>query len=155
MDLIAQYEDRSHFGRREYDLYTDCIVVRYSDTLKSSGESTIRLSDLNPDYHRGAQRSPFFMSGIWMTLIPWLIYWALIELTKTDPFGTFAGFFLAMGFAGLFMTLIGVRKQKFVTFATLTGVPALTIFREGPRKREFDSFLDSVIDAINGMKQTK
>lgn len=154
MEPIARYKDKSHFGKREYDLFPDRIVIRYSDTIKSSGESTIRLSDLNPDCHRGAQRSPFFFSGIWMTMVPWLIYWALIELTTTDPFGTFAGFFLGIGFAGLFMALVGVRKQKLVAFTTLAGVPALTLFREGPRKREFDKFLCSLLDAINGMGQT-
>ena len=90
-----------------------------------------------------------------MMVVPWVIYWTLIELTKVDPFGVFAGFFLAMGFAGFFMFSVGMRKQRFVTFHTLAGVPALTIFKEGPRKREFDGFLARLLEAINGMKQTK
>jgi hypothetical protein len=155
MNPIASYSDKSHFGRREYDLFPDNIAIRYSDTIKASGESVIRLSDLSPNYHRGAQRSQFFFAGIWMMLVPWLIYWALIELTKIDSLGVFAGFFLAMGFAGFFMVIVGVRKQQFVTFQTLAGVPALTIFREGPRKQEFDTFLALLLETMNGLKQTK
>ena len=113
------------------------------------------MSDLNPSYHKGAQRSQLFSAGLWMMIVPWVIYWALTELTAVDAFGVFAGFFLAMGFAGLFMVLVGFRKQRFVMFTTLAGVPALTIFKEGPRRDEFDKFLMSLIEAINGMKLTK
>jgi hypothetical protein len=155
MSPVAHYFDKSPFGRREYDLYPESITVRYSDTLNASGESIIRLMDLNPDYHRVAQRSQFFRSGIWMMMVPWLLYWGIVELTKLDPFGVFPGFFLAMGFAGLFMVFAGGRKQQSVTFQTLAGVPALTIFKEGPNKHEFDSFLKQVVDSIRGMNQTK
>ena len=154
MDPVATYSDKSHFGRRSYRLFTDRLEVLHNDTLRSEGETTLRLMDLDPNYERVATRSTFFASGIWMMIVPWTIYWALIELTRTDPFGTFPGFFLAFGFAGLFMFLVGLKKQRYVCFRTLAGVPALAVFKEGPKRAEFDAFIAALVAAIQGTKQT-
>jgi hypothetical protein len=153
MDPLATYSDKSHFGRRSYRLFTDRLQVTHNDTLHSESETTLRLLELDPNYVRIAARSAFFSSGLWMTIVPWTIYWALIELTRTDPFAMFAGSFLALGFAGLFMFVVGLRKQRYVCFRTLAGVPALTIFK-GPRRAEFDTFVSTLVGAIESTKQT-
>lgn len=153
MDPLAIYSDKSHFGRRSYRLFTDRLEVRHDDTLRHEGETTLRLLDLDPNYERAATRSVFFTAGVWMTILPWLLYWALIELTSADPFGTFAGMFLALGFAGLVPLGAGLRKQRYICFRTLTGVPALTVFKEGPKRREFDAFVAELLAAIHANKQ--
>jgi hypothetical protein len=154
MDPLATYSDKSHFGRRSYRLFSDRVEVRHNDTLQSEGETTLRLLDLNPDFERAAVRSNFFKSGLGMMLGSWMVYWALIELTRVDPFAMFAGFFLALGFAGLFMFSVGLKKQRFVCFRTLAGVPTLTIFKEGPKRAEFDAFIAELVAAIRATKQT-
>lgn len=154
MDSLATYSDKSHFGRRSYRLFSDRVQVTHNDTLQSEGETTLRLLDLDPAFERVAVRSTFFKAGLWMMIVPWTIYWALVELTRTDPFAMFAGSFLAFGFAGLFTFAVGLKKQRHVCFRTLAGVPALVIFKEGPRRAEFDTFVSTLVGAIESTKQT-
>src|SRR5579883_3093796 len=105
MDTLATYSDKSHFGVRSYTLYPDRVAVRHRDTIKGEAEGIILLKDLEPEYMTIAIRSSALTAGLWLTLVPWLIYWTLIELAHVDPFGTFAGFFLALGFVGIFVLL--------------------------------------------------
>jgi len=151
MDAIATYSDKSHYGTRRYRLFADHIVVSHRDAIAGESEMTLRLKDLDPDYATVAIRSRFFYAGLWLAPIPWLIYWALLELTRLDPFGRFAGLFLGLGFAGLFMVAIGLRKQRFVRFRTRAGVPALDVFREGPTRAQFDGFVAKLTSLIRAL----
>lgn len=154
MDPLATYSDKSHVGRRSYRLFTDRLEVMHNDTIRAEGETTLRLANFDSGYDRVAARSTFFVSGLWMMIVPGTIYWALIELTRADPFGTFAGAFLSLGFAGLFMFLVGLKKQHYVCFRTLAGVPVLTVFKEGPKRGEFDAFVATLVAAIQATKQS-
>lgn len=152
MEPIATYVDKSHFGRRAYRLFSDRLQVTHNDTLRNEGEATLRLAELDPAYERGATRSNFFSAGLGMMTGSWLIYWALVELTNVDPFKMFAGLFLAFGFAGLFMFLVGLKKQRYVNFRTISGVPVLTVFKEGPARADFDRFIEQLVDAIRAAR---
>ena len=43
---------------------------------------------------------------------------------------------------------------KTTLFRTLAGVPTLTIFKEGPKRAEFDAFIATLVDTIHATKQT-
>lgn len=141
MEPLATYADKSPFEIRSYQLFPDRIVVRHNNTVSVEAESVFGLRDLGPEHDTIRVRSPFLTAGVWIALVAGLIYWALIELTHQDSLGTFPGFFLMLGFVGLLMIALGLKKQRLVRFKTKAGVPAFDIFQEGPRKREFDGFI--------------
>lgn len=148
MEAIANYSDKSHAGVRSYVLYPDHIVVVHRDTVRGTAESRIRLRELNPDYEKIAVRTVMLWAGVWILIVSSLIYWALIELTRLDPFGRFAGFFLTMALVGVFVAAVGLRRERLVRFRSMGGVPALEVFREGPKKMDFDVFVAHLEAAI-------
>jgi hypothetical protein len=145
MNLIATYADKSYFGRREYKLYPDRIMVAQRDPVGLDLDTRIYLNDLNPDFDRISMRSGFFNDGIGILMVSGLIYWALIELTTADPFGLFATFFLGFAVAGLFMFLVGLRKLRLARFKPLPNrQETLDIIYGGSRREEFDEFVSIV-----------
>lgn len=155
MEPLATYSDKSHAGIRNYRLYPDRIAVTHRDVIKGEAEATIRLEDMNPDFEKFAVRGAMLWAGVWILLVASLIYWTLIELTHVDPFGTFAGFFLALCFVGVFVAVVGLKKQRFVRFRNVGGTPALDVFREGPKKHEFDAFLLQLGEAIQNARKLR
>lgn len=153
MEPLTTYADKSPFGKRSYRLFSDRIVVRHNNTVSVEGEAVFALRDLRPEHDTISMRSPFLMAGVWIALIAWLVYWALLELAHQDSLGTFPGFFLMLGFVGLLMIVLGLKKQRLVRFQTRAGVPAFDIFREGPRKNEFDAFIERLESEIRATAQ--
>lgn len=148
MEPIASYADKSQFGVRSYVLYEDHVIVRYNDTLRVHGESSFSLRDLHEQYHTLAVRSSFFSAGLGLAVAGATIRWCVVELAHREPLSRIPAFFLTLSIVGVLMAVIGLRKQRLVSFHTKAGVPAFTIFREGPRKAEFDPFVAQIVAGI-------
>lgn len=147
-DSIATYADKSHFGNRSYVLFPDNIHVKVNSPFIANVEVSIRLSDLSPDYAKIEMFSPFLWIGGVVMLIGWVSYGVITEIVETNANNSNINFLLALGFVGLFVFLVGLRKQRFVRFQTRAGVASLDVFAHGPRKKEFQPFVDVLQEQI-------
>lgn len=147
-NFIASYSDKSHFGKRTYELFFETIEVKIDSPFVAKIETSFRLSELSPDYSKLQVYSPYLSVGGILMLIGWISYGVITEIVKTNADNSNINFLLALGFIGFFVFLVGLRKQKLVRFQTRGGAPGFDVLAHGPRKTEFQFFVDKLQEQI-------
>ena len=146
MEPIATYSDSMLQVSRLFLLYRDRVVVRARWLFKGQSESSVNLSDLVEEPHRFSVRNRLLRYAKLMALLG-------LVVAVVGFFGRRANMLVLAPLitVGLVLTALGIvfmvrlaSKIQFVGFKTRDGKVALDIARAGPRKAEFEKFVDRV-----------
>lgn len=135
-----KYTDRSLFGKRCYELRDTAIFASGTTSSGSRFEVSIDYSDLNPNPERIWLRSPLLWGGVGVVGISIVLLTALGVFQAQDK-AFLTGYAYVMAFTGVILMLMSLRKIEMVRFKSLSGVPSLDVFKVGPMKAHFDTFI--------------
>jgi hypothetical protein len=152
MNPIAVYKTRHSFARQRIELYEDSIRAQGSRNHLDF-DVTLPLVRIDSGFERIWLYNFLFYIGFWLVisvLVLLLIVVTLVEML--DYKGSLSrGFGLvgSVGAAGFALALLNCRKVEFVQFRTDAGRPVLAIPRDRRRSREFDQFIDLLVERIH------
>jgi len=153
MKAIATYSEVTLAGKRKYALYSDKIVIKGAGNWSYEFEQTLVLKKISPDYIRLRIRptvawislSMFFLAGLACIV---LIYeFAIQSRAIPGVLGIFSG-------SALIVALVTMRKVEYARFCSEDyGSVLLSVARSGPKRNQFDSFVQALVTQIEHAKE--
>lgn len=147
MQMMDTYREVNSLSRRQFDLYSDQIVVRVKSP-NYDATSTIALRDIRPQPDTFRLRFPQFKYGVLLIVaaIPVGLY-AYVAVTLLER-PIVAAVAISLAFVGLVILLFTVRKVEYTRFLSHTGAPILDVGRCGPDVRRYDDFIETLTASI-------
>jgi hypothetical protein len=153
MDAIANYEAVWLQGRYRFRLHSDAVHVKGTTFLQSDVEATVFLTGLQLRVDRLRIRSNLFWAGMWIAIVALVgdaILMAGFGLSLLDFTPALVG---TIGLSGVVVLFVTAQKTEFAQFVTDAGVPALAIARSRHCGKEFETFVEKVVQQIRVCKE--
>lgn len=148
MEPLAAYSEQRFEGKRVFQLFTDRIVIRGSETFSSAYEVTVRLETLRAEFDRTWYRSPSFVSGLKLAGGSFIAV-SVLHSGFGMSVGTYLGGLSAVGvITGLLLAFATRRRVEFAVFKTHAGADALSVARSGKQAADYDAFIQRLIRQI-------
>ena len=142
------YAEQRFEGKRTFQLFSDRVVIRGSETFASDYEQTVRLELLRPEVDRAWQRSPSFMSGIKLAVGAFIAV-SVLHSGFGMSVGTYFGGLASVGVVtGLLFAFATRRKVEYAVFKTQAGVGTLSVARSGGQTADYDAFIQRLVQQI-------
>jgi hypothetical protein len=140
-------------ARRRFDLYKDRLVI-VGKAANMDFETTVRLSDLNPQPNTIRVRHKWFRLACLMFLGSFFALFAAASIYKSPPERESLTLMLcstsfALFFVGSIIFGYTFRKVKFLSFKSQGGITLLDVACSGPDRERFDSFTNELIARIS------
>lgn len=152
MEPIATYSEKRFEGSRKFELFEDKICIQGKICTKGDFELALDLKDLNPEYSIFRFRPKFWLSGVWIIIIPIFIAVFLSKAYKMTVEDFPMVLALIMPVVGIVLILATFKKVEFYSFRNSSEVTVLDIARSGKEVDKFDGFVEKLIDCIKASK---
>jgi hypothetical protein len=141
---IATYTDRLPQVRRSFALYSDRVEVEAVWTLGRAHRNVVRLDDLAPAYTQFYVRNRWGKRAFLIGCLAAATAVVFGQESYAPGFHTAAKFLWGIAGAGLMLTVMSIRKTRFIRFSRIDGKAGLDMAAAGSRKGEMQSFADRV-----------
>ena len=148
------YAEKTFEGKREYHLDKQELRVEGKEFLFSDYQTTVQLSELNPDFERIRIRIGSFYAGIGTCLLFFIAASVLSELFKVDALSRPISMLYSLSLCGALMALVTFRKIEYVRVRSKYGIPIIAIAKAGKRKDEFEHFIGCLRNNIENQGKT-
>jgi hypothetical protein len=153
MEPLMTYAERRFEGTRTFQLFPDRVVIRGSEVLSAEYEQTVRLESLNAEFDHMWYRHPNFMHGIYLA-VGSLIAVSVLHSGFGMSVGTYLGGMAAVGvITGLLLAFATRKKVEYAVFKTQAGVAGLSVARSGKQVRDYDAFVQRLVQQIRTCRQ--
>ena len=133
-------------------MYPDRILVTGKEYLGADYSSEIVFENMRPEIESLKVRPNTFGTGIWFIVGGGFGWTVLVHMMKRSSWDELSMTMWAIVFAGVAIVAGTWKKQEYVVFRSDAGVPVLSLAKEGPDKKKFSEFVDSIVQQIREIR---
>lgn len=155
MQVISTYREVTLTGKRNYELYSDSLVINGSGSWSYEFEQKLQLQKISPDYAKLRVRSAVTWIALTMFLLTGFASILLIfEFTIQSR--AIPGVLGIFSVSSLIVALATIRKVEYATFCSDGhGSVLFNVARSGPERNQFDSFVKALVIQIGHAKKVE
>lgn len=148
MTAIATYSEVTLFGKRQYELHSDEILIKGAGSWSYDFEQTLPLTKISPDYIRLRIRPNVAWISLTLSLITGLLSVVLVRdfAIRSAAVPGVLGIFSA---SALIVAIATIKRVEYARFCSDGyGGVVLNVARSGPERNQFDSFVRKLVSQI-------
>lgn len=152
MNTIAKYREVTLFGKRNYELHSDKIVVRGSGMGSYEFEQTLPLSKISPNYIRLRIRPGIAWTSLTVSIVTGLLSVMLVRdfAIRSAAIPGVLGIFSC---SALIVAIATIKRVEYARFWSHGyGAILLSVARSGPERNQFENFVQKLVSQIESAK---
>jgi hypothetical protein len=153
MNSIVKYREVTLFGKRNYELRTDKIVVTGAGMGSYDFEQTLPLRKMSSDYIRLRIRPSLAWISLTISIVTGLLSVVLVRefAIRSAAVPGVLGIFSCSALVVAIATMKRVEYARFCSDGY--GSIVLSVARSGPDRKQFENFVQTLVSQIESAKK--
>jgi hypothetical protein len=153
MSAIAKYREVTLFGKRNYELHSDKIVVVGAGMGSYEFEQTLLLTKISPNYIRLRIRPSIAWISLTISIVTGLLSVVLVRefAIRSAAIPGVLGIFSC---SALIVAIATMKRVEYARFCSDGyGSMLLNVARSGPERNQFENFVQKLVSQIEPAKK--